>query len=250
MQPAGGKDTQGARQRKNLNGSRGFPRRSRPAEAKSTAFATGRPRGNRVGGAAAHAAYVAAWSQPYMQIPQADGEEFFRLRRHILQLSRADVARLLRVAKNTVWDWETDRRRVPFSAFFALRLIAESLRFRLASEAWRDWELDEHCVVSGNTEMREATYLRNTKTGACFEPRDLDNFYLMAQRVQMLADNEHELRARVDALTRENTALRELFLAEGVTSELHEMQDRLQALHDRINTATVHHLPSKKAAAA
>ncbi|MEO8717900.1 MAG: hypothetical protein ABI423_06730 [Burkholderiales bacterium] len=191
---------------------------------------------------------MAAWSQPYMQIPQADGERFFELRRHVLQLSRADVARLLRVAKNTVWDWETDRRRVPFSAFFALRLIADSLRFRLAAEAWRDWELDEHVKIHQGRAL-EQTYLRNVKTGACFEPKDLDNFYLMAQRVQMLTDNEHELKARIESLTCENTALRELFLSDGVTSQLHDMRDQVQALYDRINTASIHQLPRKKAAA-
>jgi len=233
--------TDTARPRKKLPGSRGFHRRSKPAGAQSIAIVTARSR-KRVNRTPAHDAYIAAWSQPYMKIPQADGEEFFRLRRFVLNLSRADVARLLRVAKNTIWDWETNRRRLPFSAFFALRLIAESLRFRLAAEAWRDWELDEHCVVSGNTARREATYLRNVKTGACFEPQDLDDFYLVAQRAQMLADNEHDLRARADALTGENTALRELFRADGVTAQLHEMQDRLQALHARINTATVHKL--------
>jgi transcriptional regulator with XRE-family HTH domain len=249
MQPADGKDTRDAQPRKKLSGSRGFPRRIRPANATSTAFVTGRPRGNRVGGAAAHASYVAAWSQPYMQIRQADGEEFFQLRRHVLQLSRADVARLLRVAKNTVWDWETGRTRLPFCAFFALRLIAESLRFRLASEAWRDWELDERCVVSGSTERREATYLRNKRSGACFEPDDLENLYLVMQRVQQLDDTNHELKASVEALTRENTELRELFLSDGVTSQLHDVRDQVQALYDRINTATVHQLHKKKVAA-
>jgi len=229
-----------ARPRKMLPGSRSFPRRSRPAGAQSIAFVTARSK-KRVNRMPAHDAYVAAWAQPYMQIRQASGEEFFQLRRYILQLSRADVARLLRVAKNTIWDWETCRTRLPFSAYFSLRLIAESLRFRLASEAWRDWELDQHCVVSG-TKRREATYLRNMKTGACFEPQDLEDFWLVAQRAQMLADNEHDLRARADALTGENTALRELFRADGVTSELHAMQDRLQALHGRINIASIHKL--------
>jgi transcriptional regulator with XRE-family HTH domain len=248
MKPAGGKDTQVVPPRKKLPGSRGFPRRSRPAGAKSIAFVTARSR-KRVNRTPPHDAYVAAWSQPYMQIRQADGEEFFQLRRHVLQLSRADVARLLRVAKNTVWDWETGRTRLPFCAFFALRLISESLRFRLASEAWRDWELDEHCVVSGNTEMREATYLRNSKIGACFEPHDLENLHLVMQRVQQLDDTNRELQARVEALTHENTELRELFLSDGVTSQLHDVRDQVQALYDRINTATVHQLHKKKAAA-
>jgi transcriptional regulator with XRE-family HTH domain len=246
MKPAGGKDTQAAAPRKKLLGSRGFPRRRRPAGAGSIAFATARSR-KRLDRTPAHDAYVAAWSQPYMQLRQADGEEFFQLRRHVLQLSRADVARLLRVAKNTVWDWETGRTRLPFCAFFALRLIAESLRFRLASEAWRDWELDEHCVVT-MTKRREATYLRNTKTGACVEPRDLENLYLVMQRVQQLDDTNHVLQAQVEALTRENTELRELFLSDGVTSQLHDMRDQVQALYDKINTATVHQLHKKKAA--
>lgn len=197
----------------------------------------------------AHAAYAAAWAQPYAEIRTADGAEFFQLRRHVLQLSRADVARLLRVSTNAVRGWETDRCRVPFSAFFALRLIAESLRFRLASQAWSNWQLEDGHQMTRTGKVREAVYLKNTETGACFEPEDLNNFWLTAQRVQMLADNEANLKARVEALTRENTELRELFQRDGVTAELHNVREQVQALYEKINTGTVHQLHMKKAAA-
>lgn len=65
-----------------------------------------------------------SWMQPIRAIPPHTSERILELRRD-LSLSRADAARLLRVARNTVWDWETGYRSAPFSAYLALSLLAE-----------------------------------------------------------------------------------------------------------------------------
>ncbi len=67
----------------------------------------------------------ALWMQAILELPEVSDERIFRLRHDVLDLSRADAARLLRVARNTVWDWEAGRRTAPFAALLALHLIAE-----------------------------------------------------------------------------------------------------------------------------
>src|SRR5689334_16630493 len=68
------------------------------------------------------------WLKQFLEFDDLTSERMLNVRRDVLNLSRADAARLLRVARNTIWDWETGYRRAPFSAYLALRLIADSVR--------------------------------------------------------------------------------------------------------------------------
>lgn len=195
-------------------------------------------------------AYQAAWQKPIDEL-ECNKDRFFFLRRHVLVLNRKQTARLLRVSINSVLNWEHGVYPVPFSAMLALLLISESMRYRLASEAWRDWEFSQRFnsdVALPTKARRHVTYLHNAKTGACFEPEELNRLHYTMQRIALLDSENIELRQCVAALTRENTELREMFLADGVTTELRGMRDRIQRLYERINTAAVIALPSKKAA--
>ncbi len=69
-----------------------------------------------------------AWLNSVLDLPQISGQEMLSLRRDVLNLSREDAARVLRVRRNTIWDWETGTRRPPFSAYLALRCLAESAK--------------------------------------------------------------------------------------------------------------------------
>jgi DNA-binding transcriptional regulator YiaG len=109
MQAAGAKNTSTARTRKNI--SRIFDRRRKP------------------------------WLRPIFDLPKPTAERFRRLRQEILSLSRNDAARLFRVAKQTVWKWETGVRRVPFSAYLTLRLLAESARNLSSADPWQRFSL-------------------------------------------------------------------------------------------------------------
>lgn len=68
------------------------------------------------------------WLQAITDLPNVNAETMLRIRRDVLNLSRADAARTLRVRNNTIWDWETGTRRPPFSAYLALRCLADSSR--------------------------------------------------------------------------------------------------------------------------
>jgi transcriptional regulator with XRE-family HTH domain len=105
MQAAGAKNTSTARTRKNIP--RTFNRHPKP------------------------------WLQPILDLPKPTGERLFKLRHEVLGLSRADTARLLRIARNTLWDWETGVRQPPFSAYLALRLLAEMGRSLGSFDPWK-----------------------------------------------------------------------------------------------------------------
>jgi DNA-binding transcriptional regulator YiaG len=73
------------------------------------------------------------WMQPVLELPKHTSGEMLAVRREVLGLSRADAARLLRVARNTIWDWETGYRSAPFSAYALLRVLADQGRHRGAA---------------------------------------------------------------------------------------------------------------------
>lgn len=77
------------------------------------------------------------WLQPMLELEEPTDERMLKVRRDVLGLSRADASRLLRVARNTIWDWETGYRRAPFSAYLALRLVADAAKRETSTGPWR-----------------------------------------------------------------------------------------------------------------
>lgn len=70
----------------------------------------------------------APWLQAVLNLPELTADGIFRLRHDELNLSRQDAARILRVNRNTIWDWESGTRRPPFSAYLALRVLADNAK--------------------------------------------------------------------------------------------------------------------------
>ena len=70
----------------------------------------------------------AQWLQVVFDLPDASPDALLSIRRDALNLSREDACRVLRISRNTLWDWETGRRRPPYSAYLALRCLAENVR--------------------------------------------------------------------------------------------------------------------------
>ena len=100
------------------------------------------------------------WLRAITDLPKPTSETLLTLRRDVLNLSRADAAKVLRVARNTVWDWETDYRRAPFSAFLALRLLANEMRQHLSGDPWRNRPFDVPAnVPAAPAEPRPPGYL-------------------------------------------------------------------------------------------
>jgi hypothetical protein len=192
-------------------------------------------------------AYQATWRKPIDQL-ECNAERFHYLRRHVLMLNRKQTAQLLRVSVSSLLNWESGVHPTPFYAYLSLLLISESQHYRLANEAWRDWEFTEILDASRHGQHKGGfvTYISNRKIGAAFTPEELERYSLQMSRLAALESANAELREQVDALARENTEIRELFRVQGVTDELHGMRERVEALLGRINTAAL--LPLKKVA--
>lgn len=193
-------------------------------------------------------AYRALWQKPIDQIRTPTGEDFYNLRRNILLLNRKQTARVLRCGVQSVLNWETGRHPVPFYAYLALQLMSEATHYRLASAAWSEWQIIERTDTDSTRQYSKrgsgiVTELIHPPTGAAFTPDQLKRFHFLMQQAVAASSENITLLRKVDELTQANTELRRLFLANGVTDEVHAMQDRLQALLGRINTATV--LPLK-----
>lgn len=193
-------------------------------------------------------AYQATWQRPIDAI-KCGPELFYNLRRNVLVLNRKQCARLLRVHVSSVLFWETGKHPVPFYAYLALLLVSESQHYKLANDAWRDWEFidridtDSRDQYAGRT--RHITEIVNRKTGATFTPEALNYIHWQIQKAAALEGEAQKMQDKIERLTAANTELREMFRLDGVTNELHAMRDRLKAMLAKVNTAEV--LPLRKA---
>lgn len=182
---------------------------------------------------------------------RASADDFLRLRRYMLNMNRAQAARVLRVDHDSIYNWETGKHRLPFPVYLALHLLHESVAYKFADEAWRDWRI----VQRYDTPRRnvglpgDVSEITNAKLGAAFTPADLEHFHFAMQEVEILQAQNAELRNKVDALTAENAEIRELFRVNGVTDELHQMHDRVETLLGKLNIAKVIRLERQKQAA-
>ena len=129
-------------------------------------------------------AYQAAWRAPIDQL-ECSAQRFYTLRRNVLGLNRKQTARLLRVSVGSVLNWEQGRHPVPFYAFLSLFLISDSQHYRLANEAWRDWDFVQYFNADQRI-MKKVTCFINRKTGAAFTPDDLNRYSHQMARLAML----------------------------------------------------------------
>ena len=75
--------------------------------------------------------------------------------------------------------------------------------------------------------------------GKGFTPEQLVWSTTTRSEAALLRNDVKKLQAQLDAAIAENTALREMFLDNGVTDEVASMQEKINALMARINTARV-----------
>lgn len=128
-----------------------------------------------------------------------------------------------------------DTAPIPYAAYIALRLVADIEYLPHQVKAWADWWIIPDGVHVG--------MLMNRRTGAMYSENEIAALWLTEQidaKAKRHAEQENaELREQVATLTAENTRLRQLFNAQGVTQELRQMQERMAALLASIGTAEV-----------
>lgn len=158
--------------------------------------------------------------------------ESFAFMRTLLGMTVDQCAAYLRVDKKSVRRWESGLTPAPFAAWELLRVIYDSVQFKLSHPDWDGWFVsDKGRLVSPDV-------------GCSFMPGEL-NAYSFQRSDLPIAHNEiKRLQSELDAVIVENTKLRQLFLTQGVVDELAAMKDRLDKLMSSIGTAHIVPFPS------
>lgn len=179
--------------------------------------------------------YQPQWVQQ-SQMLTIGAANFINLRK-ALGMSKEQCAAYLRAGYSTVCAWEIGSSQVPFMAFELLRLVLESVKFKMTNAAWDGWFIsDKGVLVSPNS------------GGNGFTPEQLD--WLSWQQneavveAKALREEVTGLKAELDEARAENIKLRQMFVAQGVVDELAAMQDTISELMSRIATAKVIPFPA------
>ena len=150
-----------------------------------------------------------------------------------LGMTREQCAAYLRVGFSTITAWERGSRPVPFACFELLRVIRESVQFKMTHPEWDGWFLTEKGVL-----------VSPDVGGNGFTPQQLVWSTMTRNEAALLRNEVAQLKEELSTAIAENTALRQMFLSNGVLKELAFMQDKINGLMDRIGTAHVIPFPS------
>jgi DNA-binding transcriptional regulator YiaG len=148
-----------------------------------------------------------------------------------LGMTAEDCAAYLRVTVATVRAWEAGDEAIPFAAFWLLRLTIQADRFTTRFPQWEGWVIAEDGPDAGK--------LIDANRSAAFTPQEIACFPRAWHQVSASNLRADKLQAELDRATAENTRLRQLFNAQGVTTELRQMQEKLAAMLDSIGTAEI-----------
>jgi DNA-binding transcriptional regulator YiaG len=158
----------------------------------------------------------------------------FMMLRLAMGMTIEQCAAYLRVTPKTIFTWEHERAPVPFAEFELMRVVLESVSFKLSHPEWNGWFIDE----------KNGKLVSPDERGNCFAPGDLNMLSRAIAESARLSSEVQHLQTELNSATAENTRLRQMFLSQGVVDELASMQDRLNALIAGIATAHVIPFPS------
>lgn len=159
-------------------------------------------------------------------------ERFREVRCLIHQMTVAQCAALLRTTASTVWRWESGHTVIPYAAYMALRLLADVRYLPHQVKTWDGWQ-----IINAGPDVG---MLYDAKcTGAIVSPADIRTIPYVRGERDAWKRRAETADARAAELEAENTHLRQLFSAHGVTAELRQMQERLSGLLDSIGTAEI-----------
>lgn len=148
-----------------------------------------------------------------------------------LDMTVEECAAYLRVTVASVRAWESGDESIPFAAFWLLRLTIQADRFNTRFPEWEGWVIAEDGPSAGKLIDANRSYAFSPQEIAC-----IPSAWHQMSRSNLRAE---KLQAELDRATAENTRLRQLFNAQGVTTELRQMQDKLAAMLDSIGTAEI-----------
>lgn len=154
--------------------------------------------------------------------------ESFKGLRLTLGMTIKQCAAYLRVSCVKITRWESGKPPVPFAEFEVLRMVSESVRLRMTHPDWDGWFINDHGVLHSPD-----------IGGKGFTPEQLVWSSMTRSEAALLRNDVSRLKTQLDAAIAENTNLRQMFLDDGVVDEMAAMQEKVNGLMARINTARV-----------
>lgn len=170
--------------------------------------------------------YHPQWVQSSQQL-NISAENFKSLRLS-MGLTIAECAAYLRVTTKTIYTWENNRAPVPFAAFELLRLVMESVRFKMSHVNWDGWFISDDGMLNSPD-----------IGGNGFSPEILNYSTMVRNEAALLRVEVTKLQSKLNASVIENNNLRQMYLDNGVTDEVAAIQQKINGLMIRINTARV-----------
>jgi len=170
--------------------------------------------------------YHPQWLQLSQQL--SIGAENFKILRQSLGMTVAQCAAYLRVTCIKITRWESGKTPVPFAEFEVLRLVSESVRLKLTHPDWDGWFINDYGVLHSPI-----------IGGDGFTPEQLAWSTMTRSEAALLRNEVAKLQRKLEAAIDENTNLRQMYLDNGVTDEVAAMQEKVNSLMARINTARV-----------
>lgn len=171
--------------------------------------------------------YHPLWVQHSRRLTVAS-ENFKHLRKYCLNLTLAQAATYLRVSVRDVRGWENGQQPVPFMAFDLLRIVYESVSYRLSHQKWDGWYIDSD------------GFMVSPDVGKLFiEPSDFIFYTRQRGQIRALEKQLAEFKEQVAKKAAENTELRQQFQHGELAQELEAMQEKISGLLASIHTAEV-----------
>lgn len=168
----------------------------------------------------------------YVMKPQGITPTDFKMwREHFMLMSPEQLGALVRVAGKTVRNWENGASSIPFSMWWVMHVTMQDPEYFLTRPGFHDFYIE---YTDGKAHLCSYTYpdIRWTATDLYFNRCALNEVFCLRNEIEKQLEKLQELEA-------ENTRLRQMLKAGGVTAELQAMQDHIGDLMKRIHTADV-----------
>lgn len=176
--------------------------------------------------------HLPMWLEQSEEWPEITPGRFIDLRTLVHFISVEQCAALLRVSPLTVRRWESGESPIPFAAYMALRLLNDVRYLPHQVKAWDGWK-----IINAGPDV--GMLYDEGKSCEMFSPADLRQSRWVRGERDVWKRKAEAAEAKAAELEAENTRLRQMFNAAGITADLRRLHEETASLLKRIATAEV-----------
>jgi len=162
------------------------------------------------------------------QIKSVSAERFKYMREYMLNMTRQQCAAYLRMDVSNIQRWETGKTPVPFMAFELLRVVFDSVHFKLSNKSWQGWFIDNN-----------GRLVSPDRGNLSFSPDELSLVREAHQFKSMYEAENRRLRNEIEPLRAEIAELRASAGNDGLLDELKIIEARLAELAAKVSNKNV-----------